>query len=136
LNGDDAAGLWVVRGLKRTLHNSPHFLSIESGVVPENAIGPLRKFQPDAVILVDAADFGGDPGSIRWVENAEIDGFSASSHTLPLGMISHYLTGELDCPVWLIGIQPASLEFAEPLTGMVQHAVDELVAQLPKMLKC
>ena len=135
LNGDDAAGLWVVRGLNRTLQSSPHFLSIEAGVVPENALGPLRKFRPDVVILIDAADFGEEPGVIRWVENTQIDGFSASSHTLPLGMISSYISGELACPIWLIGVQPASLEFAEPLTESVQRSVDNLITELTRLFE-
>lgn len=120
----------MVRGLQRTLQGSPHFLSIEAGVVPENALGPLRKFEPDCVILVDAADFGGEPGALRWISGNEIEGFSFSGHTLPLGMISHYLGKELGCPVWLIGMQPGSLEFGEPLTEPMQRAVDELVEQL------
>ncbi|MRR31300.1 hydrogenase 3 maturation endopeptidase HyCI, partial [bacterium] len=135
INGDDAAGLWVVRGLLRTLKDSPHCLCIEGGVVPENALGPLRKFDPDWVILVDAADFEATPGSIRLVDQAEIDGFSFSSHTLPLGMICTYLGKELGCPVWLLGLQPVSLEFGEPLTDPVQRAVDEIIVKLAKLTR-
>ncbi len=123
----------MVRGLQRTLENSPHFLCLEAGVVPDNALGPLRKFRPDLVLLVDAADFGLEPGTIRLVENSAIAGFSASSHTLPLGMIAGHLSSELDCPVWIIGVQPAALEFAEPLTDSMQRAVDELVNEIPKL---
>jgi hydrogenase 3 maturation protease len=133
INGDDAAGLWVVRGLLRTLKDSPHLLCIEGGVVPENALGPLRKFAPDWVILVDAADFGATPGRIRLINAADVDGFSFSSHTLPLGMICTYLGQELSCPVWLLGLQPAVLEFGEPLTDAVQESVDEIIAKLAKL---
>lgn len=133
INGDDAAGLWVVRGLLRTLKDSPHCCCIEGGVVPENALGPLRKFEPDWVILVDAADFDESSGEIRLIDQAEIDGFSFSSHTLPLGMICTYLGQELDCPVWLLGLQPASLEFGEPLTETVQRSVDEIIVKLAKL---
>lgn len=133
LNGDDAAGLWVVRELGRTLKDLPHVLCVEGGVAPENALGPLRKFQPECVLLVDAADFGFDPGGIRLIENAEVGGFSFSSHTFPLGMICNYMSQELNCPVWLLGIQPASLEFGEPLTPALQHSVAEIVLGLSKL---
>jgi len=134
INGDDAAGLWVVRGLLRTLKDSPHLFCIEGGVVPENALGPLRKFEPDWVILVDAADFEATSGSIRLVDTADIDGFSFSSHTLPLGMICTYLGQELGCPVWLLGLQPASLEFGDPLTDEVRHSVDEIIVKLTRLM--
>lgn len=133
LNGDDAAGLWVIRGLAPMLKGEPHILCLESGVNPENALGPLRKFEPDLVVMVDAADFGEAAGSIRFIDSREVDGISFSTHSLPLNLITAYLGSELDCPVWLLGIQPESLEFAAPLTIEVQNAVDEIIVELSKI---
>ena len=131
LNGDDAAGLWVARGLQELPQAWPHFAVIDAGTMPESSAGSLRKFKPDLVILVDAADFGGSPGEIRWLDSASIGGFSASTHSFPLSMIAGYLQQELNCEVALLGIQPAALEFAAPLTEKVQDAVDEIVDTIP-----
>jgi hydrogenase 3 maturation protease len=135
LNGDDAAGLYAIRGLAPILMDEPHFLCLESGVNPENALGPLRKFHPDLVVMVDAADFGESAGNIRFIKNAEVGGISFSTHSLPMNLISEYLGRELDCPVWLLGIQPASLEFAAPLTIKVRRAVDSLVLEISRIIQ-
>lgn len=133
LNGDDAAGLWAVRSLASKLKDQPQFLCLESGVNPENAIGPLRKFNPHLVVLIDAADFGTPAGNVRFIENVEIGGISFSTHSLPMNFISDYLSQELGCPVWLLGIQPESLEFDAPLTIGVSQAVDQMVSELVKI---
>lgn len=130
LNGDDAAGLWVARKIKMLTTTRLHIFTVEAGTMPESSSGPLRKFKPDWVVLVDAADFNGEPGEIRWLDSSSIGGFSASTHSLPLSVIGSYLQEQLQCEVALLGIQPESLEFAEPLTKRVQSAVDELVSTI------
>ena len=133
LNGDDAAGLWVVRGLAPLLKDKPHLLCLDSGINPENAIGPLRKFAPEAVVIIDAADMGQAAGSVQFIESGRVDGINFSTHSLPMNMIGDYLESELNCAVWLLGIQPAGLEFGEPLTGVVENTVKEIVVELAKI---
>lgn len=106
------------------------FIAIDGGPIPENATGPLRKFSPDFVILVDAADLGKPAGSVEWLEADMIDGMSASSHTLPLSVLGKFLEAELHCQVAYLGIQPAQLEFAAPLTREVRRSVDLLVSMI------
>jgi hydrogenase maturation protease HycI len=127
LNGDDAAGNQVAARLLARSGFPEHFLPILAGAIPENASGPLRRFRADLVIMIDAADFGGTVGEIRWLNGTDISGFSASSHTLPLPVLGHYLEEELNCRVEYLGIQPAQLEFGSDLTAEVEQAVRELV---------
>lgn len=127
LNGDDAAGNQVAARLLARSGFPEHFLPILAGAIPENASGPLRRFRADLVIMIDAADFGGTVGEIRWLNGADISGFSASSHTLPLPVLGHYLEEELSCKVEYLGIQPAQLEFGNDLTAEVERSVNELV---------
>lgn len=128
LNGDDAAGIHVARELSKAAGFPAHFLAIEGGSIPENASGQLRRFKPDLVILVDAADLGVQPGIIGWLEKDQIDGMSASSHTLPLSVLGGYLESELNCRVEYLGIQPKQLEFAAELSPEVADAVQEIVS--------
>ena len=127
LNGDDAAGIQVARELSKAAGFPAHFLAIEGGSIPENASGQLRRFNPDLVILVDAADLGLPPGTINWLEKDKIDGMSASSHTLPLSVLGGFLESELDCRVEYLGIQPKQLEFAAELSQEVTDAVWEII---------
>jgi hydrogenase 3 maturation protease len=130
LNGDDAAGVLVVRVLRARLGDQPQVLLIEAGLAPENFTGVLRRFEPDLVMLVDAAEMGSQPGEVAWVEWQETGGLSASTHSLPPTVLSQYLIHELGCQVGLIGIQPASLEFDQPLSAAVLVGVGEIVEGL------
>ena len=93
LNGDDAAGLLVIRALREKLADRPDLLFIEGHTAPENFSKPIREFAPDLVLIVDAADSGGslEPGSILWLEMSSIDGMSASTHTLPPTVFAKFI---------------------------------------------
>jgi hydrogenase 3 maturation protease len=130
LNGDDAAGVWLVRRLQSLLPQSPSLLCLDCGQVPENAAGVLRRFQPALVLLLDAADFGGSPGEIRWIDPQDTSGFSASSHSLPFSVLSRYLIKEIHCEVGLLGIQPSSLEFDAGLSSQVRNTCAVLQKEL------
>lgn len=107
LNGDDAAGVRVVRELAARLPATPGVLLIDGGIAPENFTGPLRRFRPDLVIEIDAALLDEPPGTTRAIDWREADGLSASTHTLPPSVLASYLVSETGCEVRLIGIQPA-----------------------------
>jgi len=130
LAGDDAAGIAVARALiGRT-----QALVIDAGPAPENQTGPLRRFAPDLVLLVDAAQMGAPPGSVRWLDWREIEGLSASTHTLPLNLLAGYLVAEIGCDVAVIGLQPAGNETDTPLSTEARGAVEEVVRGLREAL--
>ncbi len=130
LNGDDAAGLLVARALQVRLAGIDRLLVIDAGPAPENQTGTLRRFQPDLVILVDAAQMNEEPGTVRWLRWQDTTGLSASTHTLPPYMLAQYVTSELGCDMALIGIQPLSNLFEGPLSPIIQQAVESVVEVL------
>ncbi len=135
LNGDDAAGVLVARALAQRLGNreredSPAFLIIEGGLAPEAFTGPLRRFQPDLVILVDAAELGESPGTVRSYDWSAAQGMSATTHTLPPSVLAEFLMKELGCQVRLVGIQPEHLEFDKEMSEAVVKAVEKVVEDL------
>lgn len=135
LRGDDAAALIVVRALQAAVGTRPNVLLVEAGHAPENHTGSIRRFAPNLVLLIDAAHMGELPGTIRWLVWQDTSGISGSSHTLPLHMIAAYLQLELGCEVALIGIQPEGTAFDQPLSDVVQMAVDQIVPPLVEMLR-
>jgi hydrogenase maturation protease HycI len=129
LNGDDAAGLEVVRGLGRKLSSQADLLLLETGLAPENFTGVLRRFQPDFVLFVDALEIEAPPGAIFWVDWRDLEGFSGSTHTLPLSILASYLDHEIGCQVAVLGIRAVSLEISgltEPVRSTVDQICDEL----------
>ncbi len=130
LRGDDAAGLLVARSLV----GDSHCLVIEAGTAPENHTGALRRFQPDLVLLIDAAQINQAPGEIRLFDLDAVDGFGASTHMLPLALLAQYLQVEFRCVVLGIGIQPRSLDFGASLSAEVWSAVAALASGLQTLL--
>jgi hydrogenase 3 maturation protease len=127
---DDAAGMLVAHGLQKHdifVLEKDSMLAIPAGHAPENATGELRGFKPHLILLVDAADMGELPGTVRWITMEEISGMSASTHSLPLSMLGCYLILEFNCQIALLGIQPACNDFDGPVSPEVLRAVDEIV---------
>jgi hydrogenase 3 maturation protease len=134
LNGDDGAGVAVVRRLREQIDPAENVLLVEAGAAPESFTGVLRRFRPGVVLLVDAAGLDGPPGSIQLIEWQSIDGLSATTHTLPPSVLIEYLIVELGCTIGVIGIQPASLELDAPLSPAVSAAVEEVATALRELL--
>jgi len=135
LNGDDAAGVWIARRLKSVLKDSPRLLILDCGTVPENAFGEMRRFEPDFILLVDAAEIDGKPGEVKFVDPHDTSGFSASSHSLPFSVLSKYIEKEFKCGVSLLGIQPSSLEFDAGLSSEVKNSITIMVKVLSTILR-
>jgi len=136
LRGDDSAGLWVARALLQDEHiaQAPHLLVVEGGPAPENHTGQIRAFQPDLVVLIDAAHMDEPPGTVQWIPLEAIDGMSASSHSLPLSILAGYLNLELGGDVAVLGIQPGQNELDSDVSPSVRAAVDEILGGISQAL--
>ena len=134
---DDAAGVLIARALsnRECALDTDHILIIEAGHAPENTTGELRKFAPDLVLIIDAAEMREKPGTIQWIPEAAIDGMSASTHSLPLSMLARYLTLDLNCTVVLLGIQPGSNEVGGEISPEVLQATQEIVDELDESIR-
>lgn len=142
LNGDDAAGVQFVRLLREKLPADSNaapavlltpaspLLLIEGGTAPENFTGSIRRFQPHVVVMVDAAQMDLEPGQMALLDEALIDGITASTHSFPLSMLARYIRQEMNCRVHIIGIQPLANDQFTPLSAEVQAAVNDLADAL------
>lgn len=134
LRGDDAAGVAVARALQSRLAGLQAIV-IDAGPAVENCTGLLRRFGPDLVLLIDAAQMDDEPGAVRWLAWQDTDGLSASTHTLPPRVLAQYLTSEFGCEVALLGIQPADTTMGAPLSPAAQAAVQSVTQALADMLE-
>ena len=140
LRGDDAAGIAAERALQhladKQLNAAGHaqLLFLDAGLAPENFTGPLRRFAPDLVFLVDAVQMDEEPGTVRCLAWQDTVGFSASTHTLPPYFLANFLARDLGCEICLIGIQPADNSFRIGLSPEVTQAVEYFVHTLASIL--
>ena len=107
---------------------------LDGGLAPENLTGAIRRFSPDLVLLVDAAEMGEPAGAVRWLSWQDTTGVSAATHALPPYMVAQFLASELDCEVALIGIQPQEIAFGASLSPPVQRAVRTVTRGLTALL--
>jgi hydrogenase 3 maturation protease len=127
LNGDDAAGVRVVRTLKSRLPERSDLLLLEAGLAPENFTGVLRRFSPGLVVMIDAAQIDEIPGMVRWYPLQASGGMSASTHAQPISTLAEYLVLELGCQVFLLCIQPGAFLSGKSLSAPVRSAIRRVV---------
>ncbi len=125
LRADDAAGLRVAAALGRDPIPGVH--ALEAGPAPENCTAEIRRLHPSHLIIVDCAQMGEPPGTIRLVPPEDIAGVSFGTHGLPLSVLAEYIRVEVGCRVLILGIQPRSIEVGETLSPEVASAVSGAV---------
>ncbi|MCK6480036.1 MAG: hydrogenase maturation protease [Planctomycetes bacterium] len=100
----DRGGMAAARALLR-LHR-PGLRVFPAGTVPESVTGAVRRFRPDRVVLLDAADMGEAPGTAAVIEPGRVRSGAPSTHGLPLSAVMLFLEEDAGVPVDLLGIQP------------------------------
>jgi len=119
LMGDDAVGIRAAEMVKtRALPWVRVFLC---GVLPENHLAPLREAPPENLIIIDAADCGGEPGETRLLGLRDVEGAALSSHGIPLSVLLAPFEGGAT-RIRIIAIQPAFTGLREGLSPPVETA--------------
>jgi hydrogenase 3 maturation protease len=133
LRGDDAIG----PRLADALEPAPGLRVFDAGLSPENYLGPVIEFAPEAVLVVDACEFGGKPGEHRLFGREELErlaGGFISTHTLPLTLTVTMLEQQLAARIEFLAVQPGTLEFGAPLSDAVAAALPRLVSVVRRWL--
>ena len=129
LRGDDGAGPAVI-GRLAALPPHEALLLVDAGHAPENCLGPIIRFRPDVILLIDAARGGNEPGAVVWLRPEEAEGRGGSTHTLSLAMLGGYLVAESGAVVHIVGIEPASVAFGEGLSPAVARAAADVATTI------
>ncbi len=133
LRGDDAAGIEVLKGMRKKLR-AANVLLIDGGTAPENSTSQIRRFKPSHIVFVDATDFEGGPGDVVIAEPSAIRGHSVSTHTVPISALAGYLREEIGAESILVGIQPKSVSMGAGISSGVEASIEKVVALLLEAL--
>ena len=119
LREDDGAGLELVERLKskKEFHKS-HFIIAERN--PENHLQAILSYNPQIVIFIDAAEWGGNPGEIKKFNEDEISHTDFSTHTFSIKMIQEFLLNQRQMDFMFLGIQPLSTSFRQGISDLVK----------------
>lgn len=126
VRGDDGAGCLLVERLQGRL-DVP---LVDCGEVPENYGGWVERRGLEAVVYVDAVDFGGEPGEVRIIPLAKLMESATNTHNLSLHYVIRFLEEEWDGDAILVGIQPITWKFGDPLCAEVADGVARLAGIL------
>jgi hydrogenase 3 maturation protease len=133
IKADDGVGPYVVKQLQGRLPDTIEL--INASTVPENFLGHLCDMQPSLVLIIDAALMNANPGAIRLIDKSTIHGVAFSTHQLPLTFFIEYLTSQISTTVLILGIQPKTDEFNQPLSPPVRAAACRIADTLSRVLR-
>ncbi len=130
LKGDDAAGPAVAEALAREFPGR----AFDGGQAPENFAGPVRRAEPETIVIVDAADFGGEPGEVRVASAEDVGGLMMGTHAPPLSVFMSILKEETGADVYLLAVQAASMRLGDMMSPDVRTAVDGIILELTAIM--
>ena len=130
LCGDDGLGPLLVGWLAKSCRH----LCIDAGDVLERHLGRIVRESPDTVLLVDAAHLGSTPGEHAILSPGELAGVGFSTHQFPLKMQLEELARSLSSRIYLLAVQPRSLELGKKVCGEVRRSLQRLQKRITKAL--
>ncbi|MCX6798501.1 MAG: hydrogenase 3 maturation endopeptidase HyCI [Candidatus Diapherotrites archaeon] len=129
LHGDDAVGNAVAEELKRG--EKKDFISIACETVPENFAGVIEREKPAVLVIVDAAEMGLPPGSVRLLRKENLDSATIGTHGVPLQQLVLRLekyAGRIIC----IGVQPGEMLLGEKMSPAVMLAKKKAIEAIER----
>ena len=125
-HGDDALGPVFARAFRH-----PDWRCVNAATAPENFTGLVRRLQPDLLVLLDAADLGQPPGTLRQLAPETLASGDFGTHAGSLGQLAAYLS---DCAarIVILGIQPARTTPGARLSEPVRAALRALGRDLAR----
>jgi hydrogenase maturation protease len=127
MKGDDGAGSELVAELMRRGFALP---CVDATEVPENYAGWVPKQGLEAVVFVDAVDFGGEPGECRMIPFEHLMISASNTHRMSLHYTVKFLRDEWDGDAILFGVQPERLTLGEGLSEEVSAGITRLATAL------
>ena len=132
LRHDDAAGLKVVASIGRRLGATlPDWVKVHQKEPPERTLSRIPA--KEGVVVFDAVEANMEAGGIVCTTLADTKYGFFGTHNIPLKVIPGL--AERPDTVYVIGIQPQSLEVGEGLSPVVRRSVKALVEEVVERVK-
>ena len=124
---DDGAGSVLAERLKATNPEAPIF---DGGMVPENYLEKVVATNPDTILLIDATDFGAQPGEWRIFSGDDLMLAGISTHAGSPRLLSAYLKERTGVQAGLLAIQPEDTSEGSVFSDAVASTVSQLTSAL------
>jgi len=135
---DDGVGLRILEDLRRSCAvDGVEFL--DAGTLSLVLLPRIEQCR--RLLVLDAARLGAPPGTVRVLENSDMDAFLRESdstvHDVGLRDLldASRLTGALPAPRALVGVQPGRVGWGTQCTAAVEAAIPEAVSRACALLE-
>jgi hydrogenase maturation protease len=136
---DEGIGIHVLKALKAQLTGDAALSLIDGGTLSFTLATEIEA--SDRLVVIDAAQLGEEPGTVRCFIGDEMDSFlgSCKRSVHEVGLLDLFdiarLTQTLPGQRALVGIQPASVEWGEEPTDAVAAAIPVAVQKVNELLE-
>jgi hydrogenase 3 maturation protease len=127
LRSDDGVAPYIAEQAKRPKNG---IIILDAGERPEDILWKAIEVRPERVVIIDTADFGGEPGEVRAIREEFIPENPISTHRFPLRIISRLVSEDTGARVDFICIQPEGVGFGEGLSERVRSSAEVIVEML------
>ncbi len=128
LKSDDYVGSLIAKDLIKDPRTNERITIIDAENSPENVLHLLWERRPKLVMIIDSLETGLAPGTITLADLDDTTYPYFSTHNIPVRVLFE-TTPEIHRVV-ILGIQPGSREFGEPLSREVENARTMVVREL------
>ncbi len=128
LRSDDGLGPFIAERLE----SSDKLTVIDAGSNPENVIDNIIGLNPKNILIIDAANFGEKPGTVKLVDKENIPESSLSTHTISLKVIAAILAQDTKAGINFLGIQAKSIELGESMCDEVKDSSLRVVEEIKR----
>jgi len=123
LRSDDGVGSLLASRIKEKVP----YVVYDAGASPENYLEKIIKDNPENIVIIDAADFGGKPGEIAVLENEQFQSVNLfSTHNASLYLTINYLQSQIKPNIIILVIQPKTIKFGDELSPEAAKVLEEL----------
>ena len=135
LRGDDYAGSLIVKAFVKNAgnysRNGLYIFDAEDDV--EGIISKLAALHPKHVIFIDACEMKMRPGELKLLSIEDTSYPFFTTHGIPLKLLAqNFLLGS---EVWMLAIQPESLELADHLSTKLSETARSVIELIGSSLK-
>ena len=134
LRGDDGVGSYLIKNLTLPITNYK-LQMFDCGETPENFLQPIIEAKPAILIVVDCADFGGDPGGVKQLSPSQVVRSGLSTHSISLNFFLDRVQEETNAQIFVLGIQPQTTALGENLSEPVRNSLRKVEREIKNILR-
>jgi len=126
---DDAVGPYLVEAME----SRPAYDVIDAGIIPEDYIETTAHLHPGTILMIDATDFGGEPGEVKLLYPEHVAYSGVSKQAGSLRMLAEFMQARTHARIGLLAVQPFDTSDGRGLSTPVARTLDDLLEALPEL---